>query len=142
MLGQIFFGSLLLAFCAVVYIVCLTVTAVSLERLFGHHKPPYAFKHATLLLGAIVVAIVFGHTIVVWLWSSIFLLSGALPNMEESVYFTLVTYTTLGYGDLTLDESFRVFGTMAAITGLLNFGLSTAFLAAIVLKILPGLRSQ
>lgn len=142
MLGQIFFGSLLLAFCAVVYIVCLTVTAVSLERLFGHHKPPYAFKHATLLLGAIVVAIVFGHTIVVWLWSSVFLLSGALPNMEESVYFTLVTYTTLGYGDLTLDESFRVFGTMAAITGLLNFGLSTAFLAAIVLKILPGLRSQ
>lgn len=142
MFGQIFFGSLLLAFCAVVYIVCLTVTALSLEKLLGHHKPPFAFKHAALLLGVIVVAIVFGHTIVVWVWSTVFLLSGALPNMEESVYFTMVTYTTLGYGDITLDESFRVFGTMAAITGLLNFGLSTAFLAAIVLRILPGLKAQ
>jgi hypothetical protein len=142
MLGQILFGSLLLAFCAVVYIVCLTVTAGFVNGLVAHHKPPFAFKRASLLLAVIVVAIVFGHTIVVWIWSVAFVVSGALPNMEESVYFTLVTYTTVGYGDLTLGQDFRVFGTMAAITGLLNFGLSTAFLVAVVVKILPGVRAH
>ncbi len=142
MLGQIFFGSLLLAFCAVVYIVCLVATAALVNERLDRHKIPFSFTRSILLVGTVVVAIVFGHTIVAWIWAMAFLLSGALPNMEESVYFTLVTYTTLGYGDLTLGEEFRVFGTMAAVSGLLNFGLSTAFLAAVVARILPGKRSH
>lgn len=52
----------------------------------------------------------------------------AIASLEDAIYFALVTSTTLGYGDITLGSRWRLFGAMAAVNGLLTFGLSTAFL--------------
>ena len=65
-------------------------------------------------------------------WAVSLIWLNALPNMFDAIYFSLVTYTTLGYGDVTLTLEFKIFGAMAAVTGLLNFGVSTAFLVAVL----------
>ena len=56
------------------------------------------------------------------------LLLGVSPDLEHAVYFALVSFTTLGYGDVLLPVGWRILGGMAAANGLLNFGLMTAVL--------------
>jgi hypothetical protein len=74
----------------------------------------------------------------VWLWAVSFIAFGAFSDPGIAVYFALVTYTTLGYGDIVLAENIRLYGAFASVTGLLGFGLSTAFLVAVFGKLLPN----
>jgi hypothetical protein len=64
----------------------------------------------------------------VWIWASAFYALGIFPTLEESVYFAIVSYTTLGFGDVLLPVEWRLLAGMAAANGLLNFGLLTALL--------------
>ena len=73
-----------------------------------------------------------GHTAQIWLWAIVLKTRGVFESTSSAVYFSLVTSTTLGYGDITLEPEWRVFGAMAAVTGLLTFGLSTAFLVGVM----------
>ena len=84
--------------------------------------------------------VLFAHTIQVWIWAGAFMALKVLPNISDAIYFSLVTYTTVGYGDVTVGGGFRIFGAMAAVTGLLNFGLSTAFLVGLFDRMMPGRR--
>ena len=64
----------------------------------------------------------------VWLWAFCFRMLGVFLTMEAAVYFSLVSYTTLGRGDILLTHEWRILGGMAAANGLLNIGLLTALL--------------
>jgi CorA-like Mg2+ transporter protein/Ion channel len=55
-----------------------------------------------------------------------------IPSLTEGIYFTAATITTLGYGDILLKYPWRHLGTLIAITGVLEFGCSTAFLFVIL----------
>lgn len=135
--GQILFGSSVLAFCAVshVAIVVYSLPAYSrVARAIGEQRP--LLRTATLLWLAILI-VVLAHTVQIWTWAFFFYMAQAFETFETSFYFATVTYTTLGYGDLVLDERLRVFATFGSITGLLTFGISTAFLMAIIMRILP-----
>ncbi|MDX1509011.1 MAG: potassium channel family protein [Woeseiaceae bacterium] len=58
-----------------------------------------------------------------------------LQTFEKAVYFSFVTFTTLGYGDITLSESYRMLSGIQAMNGILLVGWSTAVLFAIVQRI-------
>jgi hypothetical protein len=62
----------------------------------------------------------------VWCWAVLYLLLGALESIEKAVYFSTVTFTTLGFGDIVLDEEWRLLSSFEAANGLLMFGWSTA----------------
>lgn len=64
----------------------------------------------------------------VWIWGIAFRLMGLFPDIEQAVYFALVSFTTLGYGDVLLPKEWQLLGGMAAANGLLNFGLLIAVL--------------
>lgn len=64
----------------------------------------------------------------VWVWAVTLYGLGLFQTLEESVYFSIVTYTTLGFGDVLLPKEWRLLAGMAAANGLLNFGLLTALL--------------
>jgi hypothetical protein len=56
-----------------------------------------------------------------------------LDTFEKAVYFSLVTFTTLGYGDITLPEQeWRILSGIEALNGILLVGWTTAFLFAVV----------
>lgn len=67
------------------------------------------------------------HTVEVWLWTFVYLWLGAFATIEEAVYFTLVTFTTLGYGDVILAVEHRLLSGFTAVNGLILVGLTTAF---------------
>ena len=75
------------------------------------------------------------HTASVWLWSFAFLLLGVFNTLEPAVYFSLIAFTTLGFGDITLTEDWRILSGMTAINGLLLFGFSAAFLFEVFTRI-------
>lgn len=126
--GQLAAGAVILGICVAIHVIVLGA-GVGLVKSTGSltNNGDSALHTILLLMTATFVALV-GHTIQVWLWAAIFRYSGALHQLDEAVYFALVTSTTLGYGDITLSDRFRVLGSMAAVNGLMTYGLSTAFL--------------
>lgn len=57
---------------------------------------------------------------------------GAVDDLQSALYFSAVTYTTTGYGDIVLPESWRLVGAVESLTGILMCGWSTGFFFAIV----------
>jgi voltage-gated potassium channel Kch len=56
----------------------------------------------------------------------------ALPDLQSALYFSAVTYTTTGYGDLVLPKEWQLVGAVEALTGILMCGWSTGFFVAVV----------
>ena len=80
------------------------------------------------LIGTIVLL----HLMQVGLWAAVFWQSGELPTLETAVYFSLVTYTTIGFGDVVLRPPWRLLSGIEGLTGILLIGWSTAFAFAVV----------
>jgi len=69
------------------------------------------------------------------IWAFGYMLLGAIEKLEPAFYFSLVTYTTLGYGDITLTENWRLLASFEAANGIIIFGWSTAIVMAVVQKL-------
>ncbi len=67
-------------------------------------------------------------TVAAWVWAIAYRALGIFATFEESLYFSLVAFTTLGFGDLLLPDDWRLLGGLAAANGLILFGLLTAML--------------
>jgi voltage-gated potassium channel Kch len=72
------------------------------------------------------------YAIEVWLYAGAYLIIGALPDLESALYFSTVSFTTIGYGDVVLGERWRLVGAIEGANGLLLFGWSTAFLFSVI----------
>ena len=90
-------------------------------------RPPQRPKLVLLLVG-VGLWILGVITAGVWIWALAFLALGAFPDLETAVYFSLVSFTTLGFGDVILPEEWRILSGMEAANGFLFFGLLTALL--------------
>ncbi|SLN30683.1 Ion channel [Pseudoruegeria aquimaris] len=137
MLNQLVWGSAILAACAVIHVTFI-VWAVPVTIHISHRVQRLRpMLRLSLLVGGSFLFLVLAHTVQVWLWAFALRHMGAIETMTDAVYFSLVTYTTLGYGDIVLDPGHRIFGAFASVTGLLTFGVSTAFLVSLMSRVLP-----
>ena len=68
-------------------------------------------------------------------WACVYLAFGALKGLEQALYFSLVTFTTLGYGEIVLDERWRLLASFEAANGIIMFGWSTAIVMAVVHRV-------
>ncbi|NNK78739.1 MAG: two pore domain potassium channel family protein [Litoreibacter sp.] len=71
-------------------------------------------------------------SISIWSWALLYRYLGLFTDIEPALYFAIVSFTTVGYGDLVLDPEWRLLAGMTATNGLLIFGLFTAFLVDVV----------
>jgi Ion channel len=95
-------------------------------------RPNTRFWPITWLLIRIAWWLILVHMFEIAVWALFFWWQRCLPNAESSLYFSGVTYATLGYGDLLLPTEWRLFGPLEALTGSLMVGLSIAFLFAVI----------
>jgi len=68
-------------------------------------------------------------------WSLTYLWLGALESLEKATYFSMVTFTTLGYGEIVLDGQWRLLASFEAANGIIMFGWTTAIVLAAVQRI-------
>jgi len=135
MLIQLFIGSLVISATVAVHAEMLT----RLTRLL-----PSVARKAVQRLGSFagtgtiifcVLYIMLAHTLEVWIWAMVLMATGAVQGLEPSVYFSLVSFTTLGFGDITLDEDWRLLSALVGANGFLLFGWSTAFMVELIRRV-------
>jgi Ion channel len=71
----------------------------------------------------------------VTLWAIFYYGSAALPSFEEALYFSTVTFTTVGYGDIVLGREWRQLATFEAVNGWIIFGWATALIMAVIQRL-------
>ena len=90
-------------------------------------RPPYLQKDIitiVLLTSWLLVALF----IAIWLWALLFVLLGLFDRLEPAMYFAIVSFTTLGLGDIVIQGPWRLMSGIAAANGLILFALATAYL--------------
>ena len=102
--------------------------------LHSKERPQTRFWPITWLFIRVAWLLLLFHLIEISTWASFFRWQNCLPDLESAFYFSAVTYATIGYGDVVLPKEWRMLGPIEGFTGILMFGLSTAFFFAIVSK--------
>ncbi len=94
-------------------------------------------RQTGMLRMALVLVVVFSvtvllHLIEASLWAVFYSWWSLFPDFETSLYFSLTSYTTMGFGDVVLPQKWRLLGGLEGFSGVLLCGLSTAFIFVIV----------
>ena len=112
---------------------------------YGVSEKPWGTMMSMRILSTTVLALIALHTIQIAMWAVAYLALvevGELTTFESALYFSFVTFTTLGYGDITLSEPWRVMSGIQALNGILLVGWTTAFLFAVVQRSWKGMLSH
>ena len=132
MISKLLTAFLLMAVCVVIHA---TGVAAALgwarDRVTGRLR----FWQRMWLFVRIVAWIIMFHLIEIAVWASIYWWAVAMPDLQAAFYFSAVTYTTTGYGDLVLPVEWRLLGGVEALTGILMCGWSTGFFFAVVSRL-------
>jgi hypothetical protein len=95
---------------------------------------------ATMIVTVSVLMV--AHLSEVLVWSLTYAILSVAPPGTDLIYFAFVNYTTLGYGDVTPVERWRLLGPMTAMNGVLLFGWSTAVIFEVLRRTVMVGRSE
>ncbi|MEL7296963.1 MAG: potassium channel family protein [Pseudomonadota bacterium] len=121
-------GSVIVLTTACFHVSALVALVMGLRRIVQRHPDGPGISHKIFMLSITVVVVLAIHSVEVWSWAVIYLLLGEFESLNAALYFSGATITTLGYGDITLSETWRLLSTFEAMSGLILFGASTAFM--------------
>ena len=134
-------GSVLIAITVVIHAAGTTAWVRYLGRKYTG-KSIIGGRRATLVLVNTALIVFALHAIEIVIWAGayqILMPVNELGSFEEAVYFSFVTFTTLGYGDITLSEGWRLLSGIEALNGILLVGWTTAMIFSVVQNIWRGL---
>lgn len=136
MLAQISIGFGIVILSVVIQVTFIEFAARRLRSKFGSNPmPEIAFVKFVTALSMVTIWLLIGIVTVVAIWTFLFLSIGVFTSIEESFYFSLVSFTTLGFGDITLPSEWRVLSGFVATDGFLLFGLNTAVMLEIIIRL-------
>ena len=100
----------------------------------GRDHAPQSFFGVLAILTQTALVLIFLHIVEILLWALTYRLlpEDGLASFEESMYFSFATFTTLGYGDVTLEPPGRLLTGIEALNGVLLIGWSTALSFAVI----------
>jgi hypothetical protein len=127
---QLAVGAAMIAICVIIHGVAL----FTLQRLVSTRRVRTRFEElealsfgGTLVTLAIVFALVFIHFVEIWLFAFLYDYLGALPNFQDSLYYSTISYSTVGYSDEEISHHWRMIAALESILGIILLGWSTAF---------------
>jgi hypothetical protein len=101
------------------------------ERLKAHEGKGRAAL--VILLGVFGVFAL--HTLEIWSYAALYSVLGETRTFEEALYFSTVTFASLGYGDIVLSPRWRLLSAIEAANGVILFAWSTAFLLTVTRRL-------
>lgn len=110
--------------------------AMLTRLLRSHHRlmRPVRIMPLTLLLAAS-IGIFAIHTVEIWTYAALYLALGNFGHFEESLYYSTVTYASIGYGDVLMPQPWRILGAIEGATGVIMLGWSTAFIVSLLARL-------
>jgi hypothetical protein len=104
----------------------------------AHLRVFNVFRAHALLLFLVFTVLLASHLIQAALWATAYYAVGGFDDMATSLYFSLSSYTTVGFADVVLPQHLRLFGPLEAATGVLMFGWSTGYIFAFATRMLAA----
>ena len=137
-IGSSMLSKLFIAWCLMA--LCVTIHAIGLTAAFSWMLGRSAtiqgrFWSSTWMLICIAGWVVLIHLLQIAVWAFFYAWKHGMPDLTSAFYFSAVTYTTTGYGDLVLPKQWRLVGGVEALTGILMCGLSAGMFFAVFAKI-------
>jgi hypothetical protein len=135
-LTELAFATALVSTTVLVHSACTAIVISWLRSPLGQR---WTLSHPVggfVTVGALVLGMSFVGFLESLTWAGLYLGVGAISDPNEAIYFSLVTFTTLGYGDVTLAEDWRVLGAFESANGVIMFGWTTALVVAVLQRIL------
>jgi hypothetical protein len=136
MLSKLLIAWSLAAVCVVIHAMGMTTLLRVLRE--ATTRAAARFWASTWLLVRLAGYIILLHLVEIAVWAFFYTWKQGLPDLQSALYFSAVTYTTTGYGDLVLPPEWRLVGGVEALTGILMCGWSAAFFFAVVARMNPG----
>jgi hypothetical protein len=132
MARELFIAFIIVAVCVVIHIIGLLILV---DWLLKHRS--FLEQRSSMVIFALLLILVFAvvillHLVETSIWATFYYWRGLFADYEISFYFSLGSYTTIGYGDVVLPQRWRLLGGLEGVSGVLLCGLSTAFIFAIV----------
>ena len=131
MLKELLIAFAIVAICVVIHTGGIAIFAQFLSARF----PPeqlVALKRQVLVLIIVFAMVITLHLVETGIWASFYFWNNHFQDYETALYFSLGTYSTIGYGDVVLPQRWRLLGGIEGISGVLLCGLSGAFIFAVV----------
>lgn len=140
MLAKLLIALLLMASCVAIHATGVTWAVRWWE---GRIASAQRLWHWTAVFVGVAAWVVLLHLVEITVWGLFYVWQQAMPDVESALYFSAVTYTTTGYGDLVLTREWHLFGAVEALTGILMCGWSTGFFFAVVSRMfIRGARGE
>ncbi|GAA0272753.1 potassium channel family protein [Alteraurantiacibacter aestuarii] len=84
---------------------------------------------------ALVVGLFLLHGAEIWLYAAVYLVLDALPDLHTAVYFSTITYSTIGYDDAGLAHDWQLVAAIEGMNGIILMGWSTAFFVSLITRL-------
>jgi hypothetical protein len=139
MLIQLLQSALLLALTVAFHALVLGALLRAVDR--RRDTMPRTFVAYAWLLARVAVVTVLAHLLEIFGWAAFYVWKQAMPTLEVALYFSAVTYATIGYGDVVPHEAWRLTAAVEGLTGILMCGWSAALFFAIVSHIYSATRT-
>jgi len=132
MFRELLTAFVIVAVCSVIHVSVIVVFAQFLRLRFSTLETPTSLTQQAFVL-VLVIAVVIGLSLIeTGIWAAFYYYRDLFPNFETALYFSLGTYSTIGYGDVVLPQRWRLLGGIEGISGVLLCGLSAAFVFAVL----------
>ena len=137
MFSQLLEGALLIVLTVAIHGSLLGWSIGRLRLDVANHRTFFA---DTWLLSRLAIWAVLAHLLEITVWGLYYYWRDILPDLETSVYFSAVTYATIGYGDVVPPPDWRLLAGMEGLVGILMCGWSGGFFFATVSRmyLAPG----
>jgi hypothetical protein len=130
-------GLPLIALTLMIHVAAIVVLAIVLIRVGPYLENRKGGRLSTTLLtitiiGLVGLALAILHGLEAAIWAVAYLLLGALATSAEAMLYSMDSFTTRGESGFQLQSHWRLMGALEAADGVLLFGISTAFIFAVI----------
>ena len=84
------------------------------------------------IVGAVGLLLAVLHGIEAAIWAAAYVWLGALDSPKDAILYSVDSMTTRGASGLTLERHWQMMGALEAAGGMLLFGISTAYIFAVM----------
>lgn len=132
MLPALLIGSLTLVINMLIQVSAVMATVRIFLRLMNSDKLAPTIGTDIRVMSTVLMVLFLGHVLQFATWALLFLYLDEFSEFGTAFYFSVVNFTSLGYGDIVMSEKWRVLGGLEAANGILMFGLTTSTFVAVM----------
>jgi hypothetical protein len=142
MLQQLLLSFALASVTVVLHALGSVYVVIPAAGVLSHSAGTTAVPRSTLALTRLVSLLLVLHLLEMTCWAAAFTAAGLFPDFETSLYYSVKSYTTVGYGDVLPPTSWRMLGPIEAAVGIMMLGWSTGIIVAAVQRIYNSRRPE